>query len=125
MQESQKALLKYLSDALVCSSSSGSSLKTTSTSTAVIDDREARSGSVDEHDVATTLDTTTAEAVDNSIIRNEAIAQSVYSLIGTEADVFYIISKNVQILRAGTTFHGSPWHSLCRSERSCRSNLLS
>ena len=27
MQESQKALLKYLSDALVCSSSSGSSVK--------------------------------------------------------------------------------------------------
>lgn len=65
MQQSQKALLKYLSEALVCSSSSLPS--------------------------TTPADSMTRDVTD------EALAQSVYSLIGTDTDVIYIISKNFQI----------------------------
>ena len=70
MQESQRALLKYLSDALVCSSASIPSILSSTS--------------------------TPADSMDRDVAA-EALAQSVYSLIGTEADVFYIISKNVQI----------------------------
>ena len=91
MQESQNALLKYLSDALVCASSTSSS--NTPSSAPVVENGNDRAGGVD----ARSIDTTALEPVDNSTIRDESLAQSVYSLIGTEDDVFYIISKNVQI----------------------------
>ena len=73
MQQSQEALLRYLSDALVCSPA---------TSTISVD--------------TTALKTQ---------IREEALAQSVYSLIGTETDVFYIIGKNVQIFYEQERLH--------------------
>jgi hypothetical protein len=75
MQEAQKALLKCLSDALVCASFTSSSNTSTST---------------------TSSNTTPADSMDRDVAA-ESLAQSVYSLIGTEADAFYIISKNVQI----------------------------
>lgn len=92
MQESQKALLKYLSDALVCSSSSGSSSSTSSS--------------------IPSSTSTPADSMDRDVAA-EALAQSVYSLIGTEADVFYIISKNVQISyeqeQLSTVLRGIPY----------------
>ena len=54
------------------------------------------SSSCRDSDVATTVDTLNS-GLFTPQLRDEALAQSVYSLIGTEADVFYIISKNVQI----------------------------
>ena len=90
MQESQKALLKYLSYALVCSSSFSSQVSATSLMTAHVDgSRNARnSGAGINAD---------AGSVDATQLREEALAQSVYSLIGTETEAFYIISKNIQI----------------------------
>lgn len=97
MQESQKALLKYLSDALVCASSSGSSSNTSPSSL---------SSSIPSST------STPADSMDRDVAA-EALAQSVYSLIGTEADVFYIISKNVQISyeqeQLSTVLRGIPY----------------
>ena len=78
MQASQKALLNYLSEALFPDSQSP---------LLTINGRGGSNGeSAGEN----------RQALDAQV-KNEALAQSVYSLIGTEADVFGIISKNVRI----------------------------
>ena len=88
MRQFQKALLKCLSDALIFSPAESSSAPSSNTLLNTASEDESDRMTVDE-------------SVDTSIIatqlRDEALAQSVYSLIGTEADVFYIIGKNVQI----------------------------
>lgn len=75
----------------------------------MVENGNDRAGGVD----ARSIDTTASEPVDNSTIRDESPAQSVYSLIGMEADVFYIISKNVQISyeqeQQSTVLRGIPY----------------
>lgn len=73
MEQSQKALLEYLSKALVCSPIMHDSWGGSD------DAADRENGELDEQ------------------VKNEALAQSVFSLIGTEADAFYIIRKNAQL----------------------------